>query len=74
MQKEGAISGVSDLILAVPNKDYSALFIEMKIKPNKQSQNQKKFQQAVERFQCYKYIICYDFEQFKNEITQYLKG
>jgi hypothetical protein len=72
MQREGQVSGVSDLILAVPSSGYSALFIEIKIKPNKQSKAQREFQNAVERFPQYKYTIIYDYDQFKKEITEYL--
>lgn len=74
MQREGQVSGVSDLILMVPTIQYSAFFIEMKIKPNKQSKAQKEFQLAVEKFPHYKYSIIYEFEQFKKEITEYLRN
>jgi len=74
MQREGQISGVSDLILIVPNSKYSALFIEMKIRPNKQSTAQKEFQKAVEKYPQFKYTIIYDYEQFKTEITEYLSN
>ena len=72
MQKEGAVSGVSDLIFAFPSGRYSALFIEMKIHPNKQSKAQKEFQKAIDIFPEYKYIICYTLEQFIHEINNYL--
>jgi len=74
MQREGQVSGVSDLILMVPNMNHSAFFIEMKIKPNKQSTAQKEFQRAVEKFPHYKYEIIYEFDQFKAEITNYLQN
>ena len=74
MQREGQVSGVSDLILAFPSGNYSALFIEMKVRPNKQSKAQQEFQRAIEIFPQYKYIIVYDYEQFQKEITEYLSN
>ncbi len=74
MQKEGSVSGVSDLILLAPSKGLCALLIELKIKPNKQSKNQIEFQKATERLGCYKYIVCYTLEQFRYEISDYFKS
>lgn len=85
MQGEGVVSGVADLMLAVPKFDkitglgvtytelmHHSLFIEMKSGKNKQTANQIAFQQAVE-LQGYKYVVCRTFEQFKTVITEYLK-
>lgn len=77
MQGEGVVSGVADLMLAVPkyeigNGYYHALFIEMKSGKNKQTANQIAFQKAVE-LQGYKYVVCRTFEQFQTVITEYLK-
>jgi len=71
MKKEGQLAGVSDMLLLVPNKNHHGLCIEFKIKPNKQSVAQRNFEEAVSPFG-YKYIIVYDFPEFKKEIDNYL--
>jgi hypothetical protein len=71
LKKEGAISGVSDLILLVPNREFNCLCLEAKIKPNIQSESQKDFEKAVTNFgNCYK--IFYTFEEFRSIIIKYL--
>ncbi len=68
---EGVVPGVADLFLAVPSIGYSGLFIEMKIKPNKPSQEQAKFMVMVIR-QGYNAIVCYSKEEFITNINNYL--
>jgi hypothetical protein len=72
MKMEGQLAGVSDLILLLPSTKWSGLCIEMKIKPNKQSEHQKKFQSEVEKYG-YCYIVCYDYEEFKTKVEEYLQ-
>ena len=72
LKKEGALSGVADLELTIPNKFYHGLFIEMKQPKGTQQESQKEFQKAVE-FQGYKYVICKSLEEFMNVINNYLK-
>jgi len=72
LKAEGTIAGVSDLILMVARKGYHSLCIEMKIKPNKQTENQKQWQQAVER-ENNKYVVCHTFEEFEDVINDYLE-
>lgn len=71
LKKEGVVSGVSDLILDVPNKQYHGLRIEMKHGKNKQSESQLLYQQRVTA-QGYHYALCYTFEQFQEVINDYL--
>lgn len=71
MQREGVISGVSDLLLLLPSKEYSGLCLEIKIKPNKQSINQKNWEEHITKFG-YKYQLIYTLEQFQDEITRYI--
>lgn len=71
LKKQGVLPGVADLQLAVPNSYYHGLFIEVKIKPNKQQPSQIEFQNNVEK-QGYCYMVIYDFEQFKKVINEYL--
>jgi hypothetical protein len=73
LKKEGVLSGVADLTLSIPNDQYHGFFIEMKIEPNKQSENQEHFQKAVEK-QKYKYSVIFTFEDFKKEVTEYINN
>jgi hypothetical protein len=68
---EGVVPGVSDLILAVPKKEFHALFIEMKAGKNKLSEQQEDFKKEVEKHN-YKHITCYSFDEFEREINFYL--
>jgi len=77
---EGLTAGVADITLYMPyitagfdEPVYHALLIELKIKPNKQTQSQKEWQQAVESFG-YLYRVIYDFDSFKELIDNYIKG
>lgn len=72
MQAEGVTPGVSDLMLAMPCKEYHGLFIEMKYGSNKQTDEQKAFELAV-KAQGYRYEICNSFEGFNELIDGYLK-
>ncbi|HAY3540821.1 VRR-NUC domain-containing protein [Elizabethkingia anophelis] len=74
MKAEGVKSGVSDLLLLHPNKDYSFLAIEMKTKKGRQNDNQKKWQAEIEKTGVGKYVICRSTEQFIKEVTSYLKN
>ncbi len=72
LNAEGVVSGVSDLILLIPQKGYSSLCIEMKYGKNKQSDNQKKWQAEVESVGN-KYVVCNSIESFILEINSYLR-
>lgn len=72
LRDEGALSGVADLILLIPKKGYAYLCIEMKKVGGRQSDTQKAFQKAVERFKG-KYVICYSLEEFQAVIRDYLE-
>jgi len=73
LKKEGSVSGVSDLILLVPNSEFNSLCLEAKIKPNKQSESQIEFEKAVTNFgNCYK--VFYTFEEFRSIVSSYLSS
>ena len=72
LKKEGVTKGVSDLILLYPSRKHHALLIEMKTTKGKQSPSQKAWQKVVEQYG-YKYIVCHSFDEFYNEVTNYLK-
>lgn len=71
LKKEGVLSGVSDLSLMVPNKEFYGFFIEMKIGKNTQSETQIAFQERVEK-EGYKYSVIYTLKDFKNVVNEYL--
>lgn len=71
LRAEGALEGAADLFLAARTKDSAGLFIEMKVKGNKQTENQKKFEIMVKNAGYY-YIICRDFDTFVSTIQGYL--
>ncbi len=71
LKMEGVVAGVADLCLLFPNNGYHALFIEMKSHKGVQRDTQKAFQLYCMRYG-YKYLICKDFEDFKNQIRIYL--
>lgn len=64
----GLMSGASDLIIVYPNKQ--VLWVEMKTPDGKQSPDQKKFQQRLEKLG-HDYIVCYGFEDFKIKIKKF---
>lgn len=68
---EGVVSGVSDLILLIPSNRYASLCIEMKSGRNRQTDNQKAFQAAVEATGN-KYVVCRTFDEFVKIIKDYL--
>lgn len=72
LKSEGALAGVADLFLSVPNRFYHGLYIEMKKPKGRQQESQKLFQQAVEA-QGYKYALCYSLDEFIAIINEYLK-
>lgn len=73
LKSEGVKAGVADLFLAIPNKEYHGLFIEMKRQHgNKQTELQKVFQDAVEK-QGFKYFVARGWEQARKGIMEYLQ-
>ncbi len=72
LKAEGAKSGVSDLLLLIPNEEYHFLSIEMKSSSGSLSQNQRAFKHNVEKLAFGKYVICRSFDEFRNEILNYL--
>lgn len=71
LKSEGLKSGVADLFLPVPRGGKHGLFIEMKAGYNKQSDEQKVFENFVMR-NCYQYAVCYSFEEAQAVILKYL--
>ena len=69
LKAEGVLAGVADLVVLLPQG--KSLYIEMKVKGNRQTENQKDFQQKAEVLG-YKYYVCYSFDEFKAIIEKEL--
>ena len=72
LKAEGVVSGVSDLILLMPNSEYHALCIELKTNAGKQTANQKSWEEIVIKHG-YKYAVVRSFDEFVAEVTKYLR-
>jgi hypothetical protein len=74
LKREGALAGVSDLFLMIPNKDKHGLFIEMKsAKGAKIQQNQLDFISLAKSMN-YDAEVCFGFEEAREKIKNYLKN
>ena len=62
-------AGVADLVVLLPKG--KSLYIEMKVKGNKQTENQKYFQKIAETLG-HTYAVCYSFEEFKRIVEEQL--
>ena len=69
LKAEGVLAGVADLTILLPQG--RSVYIEMKVKGNRQTDHQKDFQQKAEALG-YKYYVCYSFDQFKAIIEEEL--
>lgn len=69
LKSEGVLAGVADLTILLPQG--KSLYIEMKVKGNRQTPNQKEFQQKAEAL-AHKYYVCYSFEDFEKVVKQEL--
>ena len=62
LKAEGVLAGVADLVVLLPQG--KSLYIEMKVKGNRQTDNQKAFQDKAITLG-HPYTVCYSFEEFK---------
>lgn len=69
MKGEGVLAGFSDLVIIA---DRSVLFVEVKTKTGRQSENQKTFQTNIERLG-FEYKICRSLSSFQLTIENWLK-
>lgn len=72
LRNQGVTSGVSDLIIPIPNANYHGAFCELKVKPNVQEDNQKEFQAVIEK-QGYAYFLIWTTDEFIKTVTEYMK-
>lgn len=65
-------NGTPDLFLAYPTRIHSGLWIEMKTEKGKIQPSQKEMMEKllVAGYHC---VVCRSFDEFKNEIENYLK-
>jgi hypothetical protein len=71
MKAEGMQSGISDIICLFPSICYHGLCIEMKIKPNKPTPEQKMFLESAAE-QGYKTAVCYSADEAFGVLSEYL--
>lgn len=71
LKAEGVTSGVSDLLLLVPKREYHGLCVEVKTPIGRQSENQKNWQRIIEA-QGYRYEIVRSLDEFAELVRWYL--
>ncbi len=71
MKVEGLRPGAPDYFLAIPVHDHPGLFIELKAKKGRVSDSQKKMIEILKQ-NGYHAVVCYGWEEAKNEIQKYL--
>lgn len=71
IKAEGALAGVSDLILLLARGRYHGLLIELKTDKGRQSEAQKEWQERITK-DGYKYVIVRSIEEFIKVVTDYL--
>lgn len=71
LKAEGVNSGVSDLLLLVPKREYHGLCVEVKTPVGRQSENQKNWQRIIEA-QGYRYEIVRSLDEFAELVRWYL--
>lgn len=71
LKKQGVMAGVADAFLMYPTKDKHGLFIEFKYGNNKQTKQQKTFEEIC-NLNGYHYSLVYSFDEFIKTIDDYL--
>lgn len=71
MKAEGVQAGVPDMLLPVARQGFHGLFIEMKVKPNKPSSEQRAWIEALQA-QGYLCEVCYSWIEAVRVIWGYL--
>jgi hypothetical protein len=69
-KKLGGVAGVPDVLCFDSKGDYNGLAIELKIKPNKPTENQQKCLKTLEN-KNWKTVVSYDFDECKQIIDEY---
>lgn len=71
MKQAGMKPGVPDVCLPTAHGGYIGLYIEMKVKPNKLTENQKEWLRELRRAGHFT-AVCYSFEEAQKLIEEYL--
>jgi hypothetical protein len=71
LKGEGVQSGAADLLLLIPKGECGCLGVEMKIGKGRQTENQKVWQEDFEGAGN-RYVVCRNFEEFRETIEKYL--
>lgn len=72
LKQQGMKRGVPDLFLPVARDEYHGLFIEMKRKNGKTTQEQEWWLERLQA-QGYKAVVCYGWDEARKELEEYLK-
>ena len=72
LKAEGLKAGVPDVCLPTAHGGYIGLYIEMKVKPNKPTENQKQWLRDLRRAGHFT-AVCYSWEEAKNLIEEYIR-
>jgi hypothetical protein len=79
-KRMGVLPGVADILIFHPGRmnnfdigKYNGLCVELKIKPNKQADSQKEFQNKISQVG-WRYELCYTFDESKRIIDNYLSN
>ena len=72
LKKEGVLAGVSDVFLPVSRGKYHGMYLEMKVKGGKLSDNQKWWMSETTK-QGYLSIVCYGWQEASETIKRYLE-
>ena len=71
LKRQGVVAGVPDLCLAIPKGKYHGLYIEMKVHPNKTTEQQNSWLYNLSRYG-YAVAVCYGCVSAKKTIEKYL--
>jgi hypothetical protein len=69
----GVKSGVPDVCILEPNKNYSGLFIELKVGYNKPSEKQNEWIKKLEK-RGYKTLVSYSLDEVIDVVNRYLNN
>lgn len=73
LKREGVLAGVSDVFLPVARGSYHGLYIELKVKGGKPSDNQKWWIEETTK-QGYYSTVCFGWVEAKEVIERYLRN
>lgn len=73
LKQEGVKAGVPDILIFNKNKQYNGLAIELKVFPNKVSENQKEWLSNLSKLG-WKTNVIYSIDDFIDEINSYINN